>query len=366
MSCDKCNCKTAPCSCEDQGLTTPPPCSVNTAFCPEPSPCSEQFDSQCIIYNGQENVCAGITSGMNIQEVVSTLTTALNPFLCLQCPSVFLPTSGTVDVSLTPTLTWNSVIGATGYDIYFDTVSPPTTLLVSNITTTSYTIPAALTENTEYFWQVVSKNSDGDATNCPIEQFKTLTIPVPKCVNPLAYLINSAIATAKEINYDDLLESINSLLSEGLIINQCDLCCPDCEEPYVLGNTVNFINFYDYVGTRAPWACCLNVDSSLSAYSTFETETSETTWKKCCTDFSTCIGGYGPLFPNGIIEYNTINNNSTLCVIKDTLETITPALTPVQILSLIKEIVDVGVVVDCNEGQISISSISTYISYNPF
>ena len=73
MSCTKCNCKTAPCGCEDQGLTTPPPCSVDTAFCPKPSPCSEQFDSQCIVYNGEGNVCADITTGQNLQDVIDTL-----------------------------------------------------------------------------------------------------------------------------------------------------------------------------------------------------------------------------------------------------------------------------------------------------
>lgn len=378
MSCTKCNCKTAPCSCEDQGLTTPPPCSVDTNFCPAPSPCSEQFDSQCIVYNGDGNTCAGIESGMSMQEVVDTLTTALNPFLCLQCPSVFLPTSGTVDVSLTPTLTWNSVTGATGYDVYLDTVNPPLHLALSNTSETSYTVPLALDETTTYYWQIVSRNGAGPAKSCPIEQFTTLTVPVPACTNPVQYILDIAIKAAPTQTYADVLASITSTLNSGVIINECNLCCPDCPAgPYVLGTTVNFINVYDYLGPQATWKCCLNVDSSLQAYGTFLTATSATTWTKCCTSFSDCttsiskaITDYPSLLTEGILEYGTIADDTTLCIILDTLQALTPSLTPTELGNLIQEILDLGIVVQCNgvgvDTQILISSINSYVTYNPF
>ena len=383
MSCTKCNCKTAPCGCEDQGLMTPPPCSVDTAFCPTPSPCSEQFDSQCIVYNGEGNVCADITTGQNLQEVIDTLTTKLEPFLCLQCPSLFMPISGTIDVSLIPTLTWNAVSGATGYDVYFDTVTPPTTLILGDTTATSYTVVTPLLENTTYYWQIVSQNAGGEALDCPIEEFTTLTvppIPIPPCVNPVQYILDIAINGSPSTDYADILATIESTLTNGIILTECDLCCPDCNgqapqdtDPYVLGNTLNFIDIITYLGQGQTWACCLNVEASLIAYSTFNEAIGDINFNTCCNKFSSCannisdaVADFSTILADGILEYNSLNEDTSVCILLDTLQSILPSLTPLQLQNLIIAILDLGIVVDCSNGKIMISSISTYITYNPF
>jgi len=380
MSCTKCNCKTAPCGCEDQGLTTPPPCSVDTAFCPKPSPCSEQFDSQCIVYNGEGNVCADITTGQNLQEVIDTLTAKLEPFLCLQCPSVFLPITGDKYVSLLPTLTWNAVSGATGYNVYFDTVSPPIVEVAVNTTATSYTVVTPLLENTTYYWQIVSQNAGGEALNCSILEFTTLTVPVPVCTSPVQYILNIAINAAPSTDYADILETITSTLNTGVLLTECDLCCPDCNgqaqqdsKPYVLGNTLNFLDIVTYLGPGATYGCCLNVEASLIAYSAFNEALGTTKFQDCCNEFGPCANNisdavvdFSTILVDGILEYSSLNEDTSLCILLDTLQAIAPSLTPLELQNLIIAILDLGIVVDCTNGKIMISSIPTYITYNPF
>lgn len=46
-----------PCGCEDTGLTTPSPCEHDTPQCPDPDPCCEIWDAQCVQYNGPGNEC---------------------------------------------------------------------------------------------------------------------------------------------------------------------------------------------------------------------------------------------------------------------------------------------------------------------
>lgn len=53
MSCTSCS-KT-PCGCEDTPLTSAVPC--NSIDCPDPQPCSEVLDAQCVVYTGPNILC---------------------------------------------------------------------------------------------------------------------------------------------------------------------------------------------------------------------------------------------------------------------------------------------------------------------
>jgi hypothetical protein len=70
-------------------------------------------------------------------------------------PALTAPGNGNANVSLTPTLVWNSTPGATLYDIYFGTTFPPA--FITSTTSTTYA-PGALTLLTTYYWQVVARN----------------------------------------------------------------------------------------------------------------------------------------------------------------------------------------------------------------
>jgi hypothetical protein len=61
MACtnNNCKCENQPCGCADTPIVTPLPC--NPIGCPEPYPCSEIMDAQCVIYTGPDIVCGQTT-----------------------------------------------------------------------------------------------------------------------------------------------------------------------------------------------------------------------------------------------------------------------------------------------------------------
>lgn len=83
------------------------------------------------------------------------------------CASNTAPANGTMLTTTAVTLTWSSVSGATGYDVYLGTSATPTTVIASNVSATNfnYTIPTTATSTT-YYWYVQPKNASGGATGC--------------------------------------------------------------------------------------------------------------------------------------------------------------------------------------------------------
>lgn len=72
MSLNKCQ----NCGCED-ALVTLPPCPT-PAGCPDPEPCSEVFDAQCIIYTGADIECGNdtiVTSDTNVATALNEVAT---------------------------------------------------------------------------------------------------------------------------------------------------------------------------------------------------------------------------------------------------------------------------------------------------
>jgi RHS repeat-associated protein len=93
-------------------------------------------------------------------------------------PGVFelsAPTNGATGVSVTPTLSWTASNGATSYDVYYGTAAPGT--LQDNVTGTSYTVPAVLANDTDYYWKVVAKNALGETTAAGAPQSFTTAVP---------------------------------------------------------------------------------------------------------------------------------------------------------------------------------------------
>ena len=71
MSLNKCK----NCGCED-ALVTLPPCPT-PAGCPDPEPCSEVFDAQCIVYTGADILCGNdivIASNTLVSEALDQIT----------------------------------------------------------------------------------------------------------------------------------------------------------------------------------------------------------------------------------------------------------------------------------------------------
>ncbi len=65
------------------------------------------------------------------------------------------PPDGATNVPLNATLMWDLIPGATGYNVNFDTETPPTALVSENQIGNAYT-PTQLTAGTTYYWQVTA------------------------------------------------------------------------------------------------------------------------------------------------------------------------------------------------------------------
>lgn len=106
-------------------------------------------------------------------------------FQSLSTFNLLSPSNNSLDQSLSGLLTWQASIGATSYDVYLGTTNPPTTIVSTNQTGTSYSY-SVTAYNTNYYWKVVAKNSTNtlEATGSPWN-FKTLALAAPGGFNLL-------------------------------------------------------------------------------------------------------------------------------------------------------------------------------------
>ena len=104
----------------------------------------------------------------------STLNTPPNP------PTNPLPPNGATDQETNLTLTWLALDPDPGdslkYDVYFDRLNPPTTLVGSN-QRDAFLTRSGLSTGTTYYWRIVVKDSRGGVTGGPVWSFTTRGIP---------------------------------------------------------------------------------------------------------------------------------------------------------------------------------------------
>lgn len=77
-------------------------------------------------------------------------------------------------------LTWNAVVGADSYDVYFGAGSLPGTA-IANVATNSYSL-GTLSASTTYYWQVVPRSACGATTGTPATWTFTTTAAPCVCV----------------------------------------------------------------------------------------------------------------------------------------------------------------------------------------
>jgi len=123
----------------------------------------------------------GSASGCTSTSFTTTAT--------IPCPTVSLPASAAVGVSTTPTITWSSVVGVTGYRISMGTTSGGVDILdnvdVGNVT--SYTLSTALNNNTTYFYRVSAYSTSGTSATCTVRSFTTIcSVFTPAYTNDFA------------------------------------------------------------------------------------------------------------------------------------------------------------------------------------
>ncbi len=102
-------------------------------------------------------------------------------------PTLISPSNNSLDISLTPTLVWNTISGATGYKVKVSTDSTFTTITDSStVTTNQYSIPSGkLNYNQKYYWKIAGYNAYGVGQYSVIWNFTTLN-PLPLLVTLLS------------------------------------------------------------------------------------------------------------------------------------------------------------------------------------
>ena len=141
-----------PCGCEDQPLTTNPPCETGTSSCPTPDPCPETFALGCVVYTGDTIVDLGITNGERLDVILQRLTLWLTNPGCItpgfDCQAVLGFQSSNI-TSTSVDIAWLAAPSATGYSIEYKLASA----LTWNITATTantYAVLGMLTPNSDY------------------------------------------------------------------------------------------------------------------------------------------------------------------------------------------------------------------------
>lgn len=99
----------------------------------------------------------------------------------LAAPVLNAPANNSIFASLTPTISWNAVPGATAYDIQVasDVNFIGLALVHTGETSTSYTLPNPLDHYTVYYWRVRATDGSETTSYSPAFTFRTLiTTPV--------------------------------------------------------------------------------------------------------------------------------------------------------------------------------------------
>lgn len=130
------------------------------------------------------NDSTGFTVGF-YGTVVKTTNGGISP---PAVPTLISPANNSINIPLTPTMTWNSVAGANNYTIQISTT--PNFLVYTDSTTTintQYSIPAGkLQGGYTYFWRVRASNAIGPSNWSTVWNFGTTIGPdAPTLLSPL-------------------------------------------------------------------------------------------------------------------------------------------------------------------------------------
>jgi hypothetical protein len=215
-------------------------------------------------------------------------------------------------------------------------------------------------------------------------------------------------------------EILDRILDKGVTLSfdNSDVCCPDCLQTiqssavppasplltthevndgnyrlYFLASVETAIKLMEFIGLlptpsvpasplslpnpNSKTDCCLHyeasVETSLKLAEALDGDIPNN-FKSCSTNFEDCINillnsftsvDTDRILDKGIVEYGSFSGQSKICVLKSFLDSAYDSqdkitLTRVEILD---RILDKGIVVSCYDGEMSISSVETFIKW---
>jgi predicted Zn-dependent protease len=154
------------------------PLGVTASFSPStvtaPGVASLVLTSTTSTTMGNYNITVSGTGTTGTKTKVTAISVVTTPAQAVQSA----PATGITGVSLTPTLSWAAVAGATSYEVQIANNSNFTNPIVNatGITAISYTVSPALPDFTQLFWRVRAVNSCGAGAYSTTRSFTTLIV----------------------------------------------------------------------------------------------------------------------------------------------------------------------------------------------
>lgn len=212
----------------------------------------------------------------------------------------------------------------------------------------------------------------------------TTTSQCIECTHPFEYILElvyqESVLNTDSAYYGNPVEALDRILDKGVVISNCNMCCPKCNI-YALGSKQTIIILLEsgYIQT----SCCINIYAAVETYSGFLESQSATNYS-CCTNFHECIDELicvvgknsfntqeeviDLLLDKGIIELDVINSKcstskSSICLLAELLNKYFGNIQSNVLVQMLDRILDKGISVSCNNGITVIASVETELQY---
>jgi Ice-binding-like/Bacterial Ig-like domain len=134
----------------------------------------------------------------------------------LQPPTLVAPANAAVNISTSPTLSWNASTGATTYRLQVDTSGVFANTVFDDSTLTGLSQPvASLTNGKTYYWRVNAKNSAGTSAYSTTWHFTVAVLPPPSVILGVAARFGSIGGGAGITNQGTLTQVYGSIGTTG-------------------------------------------------------------------------------------------------------------------------------------------------------
>jgi len=173
------------------------------------------------------------------------------------------------------------------------------------------------------------------------------------CTNPLEWIFGKFTeSVGKGQNKITAADGIDRILDKGIVMPNCDFCCPCPDGVYSLASVETFLKLAEAIGIDDPGRCCNQFNPSIEEFLECHGQSAET-WDR--------------LLDKGIVEWGLIENKSQLPFLFEWINQIllSGGAGSSSAAEIIDRILDKGIVIFCNEetGEIVIASVETYLKY---
>ncbi|RXM51571.1 MULTISPECIES: hypothetical protein [unclassified Chryseobacterium] len=186
------------------------------------------LQNSTLIYKGDRNVVdpASPPGGIRVDYKSAVTILGLTANLTPGCPFVISPANNAQFITLSPSISWQSVMGATSYKISLGT-TPGGTDVINHQTVNgvSYNLSPSIVLNndTNYYFKVTAVSANGESSGCAEYTFKTIP-PIPAndaCsgalqVSAFPYAYTQADGMSSTNNNGFILACANDGMNDGL------------------------------------------------------------------------------------------------------------------------------------------------------